>query len=165
MTSLAATYLSRLELCSPPAAVRAALLAPEDWLPSWRRLRSLELQNPGDENGLGRRYRTRVRAFAPYELTWEMTLVRAEATTLAWDAVGDLHGHAHLTIGGRGASTEVVARWSVTPTPRWMRILWPVASRLFVRNHDAVMRDGAAHLAEHLDAELVRIEVGREGAH
>lgn len=161
MGGLAATYVSRIELRSSPSEVRAALLAPERWLPTWRQLRSLDLVDAGDHDWLGRRYRTTVRAYAPYELTWEMTLVEASGTTLAWDAVGDLDGRAHLTIDGGGSWTGVDARWSVTPTPRWMRALWPVARRVFVRNHDAVMRDGAAHLAAHLDVELVRIEVGR----
>jgi hypothetical protein len=160
MARLAATYMSRMELRSSPGEVRAALLSPERWLPTWRQLRSLDLVDPGDDEGLGRRYRTTVGAYAPYDLTWEMTLVEASGTVLAWDAAGDLDGRAHLTIDGGGSWTAVDARWSVTPTPRWMRALWPVASRLFVRNHNAVMRDGAAHLAAHLDVELVRIEIG-----
>jgi len=161
MTSFAKTYLSRFELTTAPSRVRSALLEPERWLPSWRHVRELDLISAGDGDGVGRRYRTTVRAITPYELTWEMTLVEAADGLLVWDAVGDLAGRAELTLSGDPHHTDVRARWSVTPTPRWMRRLWPVAGRLFVRNHDAIMRRGARHLADHLDVELTRAELDR----
>lgn len=156
------TYRSLVVLAAKPGQVREALLHPEAWLRSWRHVRALELLQPGGADGVGRRYRTTVRAVVPYELTWEMTLAAAAATTLVWDAVGDLRGRAEITLDGTGGHTEVTTRWSVTPTPRWMRRLWPVASRVFVRNHDAVMRRGARRLANHLDVALLRCDV-RQG--
>jgi hypothetical protein len=159
MSSFARTYISRFELTTSPSRVRLALLEPERWLTSWRHVRELELLAVGDPSGAGRRYRTTVRAVAPYELTWEMTLVEADPEMLVWLAAGDLQGRAELTLSGDPHHTDVRARWSVTPTPRWMRRLWPVAGRLFVRNHDAIMRRGARHLADHLDVELTRAEL------
>ncbi len=155
------TYLSQVELATSPSRVRDALLDPEPWLHSWRHVRSLERLDDGDPSGEGRRYRTTVRAVAPYELTWEMTLSGVQATVLTWEAAGDLEGRAELTLSGSPDRTELTARWSATPTPRWMRRLWPVAGRLFVRNHDAIMRRGAHRLADHLDVELLRCELGR----
>lgn len=150
-----------MELATSPTRVRAALLDPEPWLQSWRHVRSLERLVDGDPSGEGRRYRTTVRAVAPYELSWEMTLSGVGATALTWDAVGDLEGRAEITLDGTADHTELTARWSATPTPRWMRRLWPVAGRLFIRNHDAIMRRGAHRLADHLDVALLRCDLDR----
>lgn len=155
------TYLSRVEFATSPSRVRAALLDPEPWLHSWRHVRSLERLADGAPSGEGRRYRTTVRAVVPYELTWEMTLRRVEDGVLAWEAVGDLEGRAEITLQGTPDRTELYARWSATPTPRWMRRLWPVAGRVFVRNHDAIMWRGAHRLADHLDVALLRCELDR----
>ncbi len=156
----ATTHHSRFELAAPAEPLRAALLRPEDWVVSWPHVRELVLLAEGDATGRGRRYRTTVEAAAPYALTWQMELVEVAATGLVWHADGDLAGRARVVLHGRDASTEVVVAWTVRPTPRWMRLSWPVARPLFVRNHDTVMRRGAGHLADHLDVALLRCEVG-----
>lgn len=156
MRVAAETHVTLIELRADPAAVRAAVLQPEAWLRAWRHVRALERVAGTAGSGVGARYRTTVRAVAPYSLTWEMEVVRADPTVIGWVATGDLEGHGRWELARRGDGTEVVCTWTVRPTPRWIALLWPLARPLFVRNHDAVMRRGAEHLAYHLDAELVR---------
>ena len=155
-----ATYVSVVEFAVARERLREALLTPEAWASSWDHVRSLECLEPGSQDGAGRRYRTTVRAVLPYTLTWEMRLTDAVSDRLRWVADGDLDGVATLELCERADRTVVHASWSVRPTPRWMRVLWPVARPLFVRNHDEVMRRGAAHLADHLGVALLRCEVG-----
>ncbi len=154
------TYVSVVEFAVELEQLRRALLTPERWAGSWGHVRSLERLDPGVGDGTGRRYRTTVRAVLPYTLTWEMRLVEAASHRLRWEADGDLDGVATLELATTPGRTAVHASWSVRPTPRWMRLLWPVARPLFVRNHDEVMRRGAAHLADHLGVALLRCEVG-----
>lgn len=135
--------------------VRAAAIAPETWLPSWRHVRTLEVITAGEQSGLGRRYRTTVRAAAPYSLQWEMEVVGASPRLLAWRATGDLVGAARWELDEHDGVTRIDSIWTVRPTPRWMVLLLPVARGWFVRNHDVLIRRGARHLADHLGVELV----------
>lgn len=156
----ATTYETVVEFATGRQRLRQALLTPEAWAGSWEHVRSLELLDPGGVEGVDRRYRTSVRAVLPYALTWDMRLVEASPQRLRWEAEGDLDGTATLALSRSPQGTVVRATWSVRPTPRWMRLLWPVARPLFVRNHDEVMRRGAAHLADHLGVALLRCDVG-----
>lgn len=149
------TYLGVVELTSPPAQVRQAMLRPEAWVETWRHVDGLELLATGDGAGVGRRYRTTVRAVLPYRLTWEMETRRADAREIAWTVTGDLVGTGHLGIASLGGGTTLTARWSVRPTPTWMVVAWPVLQQVFLRNHDLIMDRGAQHLADHLAAELL----------
>lgn len=149
------TFATSLRLRAALPRVRAAALAPETWLPSWRHLRTLEVIAAGDQSGLGRRYRTTVRAAAPYSLRWEMEVVRAGHQLLVWRASGDLVGAARWELDEAEGITRIDSTWTVRPTPRWMVLLWPVARRWFVRNHDVLVERGARHLADRLGAELI----------
>lgn len=158
MTASRDSYVTVLELGAPVSAVHGAVMQPEAWLPAWPHVRSLERLADGGPTGIGRRHRATVRAVAPYTLTWEMEVVRADPDAVGWTARGDLEGHGcwRFRPDGSGTGTQIVSSWTVRPTPRWMAVLWPLARPLFLRNHDALMRRGARHLADHLDAELVR---------
>ncbi len=97
----------------------------------------------------------------------ELVDARTAPSTLVWESRGDLDGRAEirlddLDVSGhapnrRPFATRATIRWQVTPTVAWMRRLWPVAGRVLIRNHDAVMRRGIARLAEHLEAEVVEV--------
>ena len=149
------TFVTCLQLRADLARVRRAAVAPEGWLPAWRHVRALELVADGDGSGRGRRYRTTVRAAAPYSLTWEMEVVRCEPDVVAWTATGDLVGTGRWELTERDGVTQIRSTWTVRPTPRWIVLLWPLARWWFVRNHDLLMRRGARHLATHLDVELI----------
>lgn len=145
--------------------MRDAVLAPEEWLPAWRHVRSLAVVSDGDPSGVGRRYRTTVRAAAPYTLRWEMEVVRVGSDVVAWRATGDLVGAGRWELAEHDGITEIRSTWTVRPTPWWIVLLWPVARRWFVHNHDVLMRRGARHLAAHLDADLVDDVVPRSVPH
>ncbi|MEX2550055.1 MAG: hypothetical protein WD638_07500 [Nitriliruptoraceae bacterium] len=109
----------------------------------------------GDPSGLGRRFRTTVRAAAPYSLTWEMEVVRAAPDLVAWKATGDLVGAARWDLDENGGITRILSTWTVQPTPRWIVLLLPVARRWFVHNHDVLIRRGVHHLADHLGTQPI----------
>lgn len=159
----------RVRLTAPLPAVRAALLDPEPWLASWRHVRHLERLDAGAPDGRGRRFRTVVVAVVPYRLTWDMTLVEVGPHALIWSASGDLDGRAEVRLRPvalpreTATGTEVTIQWRVAPTPRWMRWTWPVAARVFVRNHDTLMDRGISHLAAHLDAEVTALDAAAVG--
>jgi hypothetical protein len=155
------TFRTVFVLAAAPAAVTAAVLAPERWLPELRYVRALERLADGDGDHRGPRYRVTVAAAAPYRLRWEMEAARVvPSERLDWRAEGDLTGRGTWQLRPVGTGTEVVSTAQLHTTRWWMNLLEPIARPLFSRNHDLVMRAGVDALAAHLDAEVRRYERG-----
>lgn len=70
---------------------------------------------------------------------------------IAFDATGDLAGQGRVTLSSLAdGSTRLDIEWRVRPTPRWMRLLDPVAGPVFKHAHDGLMRRGEEGLRAYL---------------
>ncbi len=118
------------------------------------------MEEPGDEQGLGKVVSLLTRGWLPYRLRWSFLVTdKRQPTRIALDAWGDLDGHGEWTITSRGPITRARYDWRVRadrPLIRYLSFLFrPVCSA----NHHWSMARGQ----ESLKAELAgrRVELGR----
>lgn len=125
------------------------------WPEWWQGVRSAELLEDGDENGVGRLWRYVWRSRLPYNLEFDSRVTRLERPWLIeGQAEGELTGIGRWRLfEGRG--TAVVYEWNVRTSRAWMNAFAPLARPVFAWNHDVVMRQGAEGLARLLDAPLL----------
>ncbi len=91
-----------------------------------------------------------------YRLRFDVRLVRATRPWLiVTKATGDLEGEGEWRRVETDGVTTVRHRWDVATTRPWMNALAPLAGPLFRWAHDRIMAEGAAGLANTLDARLL----------
>jgi uncharacterized protein YndB with AHSA1/START domain len=140
---------------APVERVWDAIYDSERWPDWWRGVLAVvpvaqRQTDPGDDV---RRYTFRGRL--PYSLTFEMRVTRSEPHTLLQGrASGELEGTGTWTFSGSDAGTDVRYVWEVRTTRPWMDLPIPFARRIFMANHDAIMRWGAEGLERHLGARV-----------
>lgn len=122
----------------------------------WKGVTAVEVLEPGDADGLGKRARFSWRSVLPYTLTFEGRVTRSEPPyLLEGSAQGELEGVGvwHLFEGPAG--TVVLYSWKVRTTKLWMNLFGPLPRPAFRWNHDLVMRQGGAGLARRLGSQLL----------
>ena len=84
---------------------------------------------------------------------------------VCYQVEGDLAGFAQVRLSQEGQTVCVMITWRVMLARRWLRWLSPVARRLLIANHDAVMRQGQRGLAKqlHTSGRTDAITIGRRG--
>jgi uncharacterized protein YndB with AHSA1/START domain len=142
-------------LDAPIDRVFSAIEDSARWPEWWRGVRSADLLEDGDDNGVGGLWRFVWRSRLPYNLEFDSRVTRLERP---WLIEGRAEGE--LTGTGRwrffdGRGTAVVYEWNVSTSRPWMNALAPLARPVFAWNHDVVMRQGAVGLARLLDAPLL----------
>jgi hypothetical protein len=125
------------------------------WWPSvWLRVEVLE---PGDEQGVGRRVRVLSKGFLPYRLRWTATTTEVERPRhLALRATGDFEGTGRWEITEHGGQTEAEYYWSIEANKPLLRYLSFMLRPLFEANHRWAMARGG----ESLRRELTRRRAG-----
>ncbi len=139
---------------APINDVFAALDDAASWPQWWPAVRSAELAEDGDEDGVGRLWRFVFRGRLPYQLAFQTRVVQVDRPWgLEGHATGDLIGVGRWRLyEGRG--TAAIYEWNVRTSRPWMDLLAPVARPAFAWNHGSVMREGAEGLAAWLRAPL-----------
>lgn len=138
-----------------------AIYESERWPDWWRGVESAERLAAGDEDGIGQVGRYVWRSFLPYPVRFEITTTRVERPRLLEGrAVGELEGTGRWRLfeeapGGAAPTTAALYEWNVATTKAWMNLIAPVGRPIFKWNHDWVMRNGGAGLAELLGARLL----------
>ncbi len=152
-------FVTELRIGSDRQRVWDRIVEPLVWPSWWRWLKRVELRERGDAQRLGSRHLFAVGTALPYELWFELTVVRAAAPSqIEATATGDLEGAALFQLAEHtDESTEVVCTWVVETTKRWMNALAPFARPAFSRNHDVLMRDFGAGLAQASEGTLMTI--------
>ena len=126
------------------------------WPQWWEGVERVEQHDPGDDQGVGGRYRITWRSRIPYPLAFDFHVEEVEAPHLmAGRAFGELEGTGVWRLWEEAGLTAVVFDWDVETTKPWMNLLAPVARPAFRWNHDVVMRRGGEGLARRIGAALV----------
>jgi hypothetical protein len=101
----------------------------------------------GDDRGVGRVFRYKVKGWMPYtlNLTFKVRDVRTP-NGYTVDATGDLVGQGIWTITQDGPRVEVTYEWRVRAERAFIRNLSGLLKPLFRSNHFWVMRNGARSL-------------------
>lgn len=123
----------------------------ERWPQWWEGVEHVALDGEG---GMEQRWRSRL----PYGVAFRARVERIEPPALIEGTVGDgaLHGRGRCRLlalpeGG----TAVVFELEVETTEGWMNLLAPLARRVFVWNHDVLMRRGGEGIARRLGVRLL----------
>ncbi len=72
MASTRFELVTHWTLASPPVAVWAALMAPEEWPTWWRAVKQVDVLAPGDTTGIGTYRRFTWRTALPYAIAINM---------------------------------------------------------------------------------------------
>lgn len=152
-------FTTRIELTSSPDQVWETLARSEEWIDWWRWLRSVEVLNEGNTQGIGHRVRHEVASPLGYRLRYIGLITRAvEPVMSRFEAEGDLEGRGQFEIEETDRdSTLITFHWLVETPKTWMNLLAPVARPIFVWNHHRLMRDFARDLAAACSAKLVDV--------
>jgi uncharacterized protein YndB with AHSA1/START domain len=151
---------TRWRIPAPREAVFAAIAEPADWPGWWPGVVSTREDDPGDENGIGRRGEIVWRAPFGYKVRFEMTAQRIEPPSLLEaSAVGDLTGAGTWRFTESGDATHVEFAWRVDADKPLMRAAAPLVRRILVWNHDRLMRVGEEALTKHLAAPPLHTDI------
>ena len=93
----------------------------------WKGVQSVEVLEPGDEDGVGELDHFTWRSVLPYSLGFDMRGTRVERPHLIeGHATGELEGVGTWRLY-EGQGTAVVYDWRVRTTKRWMNLFGPLA--------------------------------------
>jgi hypothetical protein len=149
-------FLTTWLLESPRDPVWDAIYDQDHWPEWWRGVEAVEELEPGDESGVGKLSRLTWRSRLPYDLVIEArTRTVAKPHLIEANAHGELVGEGRWRLFERDGVTAVVYEWNVTTSKRWMNALAPLLRPAFEWNHDWVMRNGGAGLANLLGCRLL----------
>lgn len=138
-------------LDAPIAAVFGALTDSLTWPEWWPGLVEVQPLKAGNECGIGRTQRFVWKSRLGYYLRFDIRITSVcEPCLIEGMASGDVAGVGSWQLEGNGQVTRVRYLWQVRTVRPWMGFLAWVARPLVVWNHHAMMRAGAAGLANYL---------------
>jgi hypothetical protein len=107
---------------------------------------------PGDANGIGRRFRFHTKGWLPYTLRWESQVTEIDPPNrLVIRATGDFDGRGIWTLQQQGGAVAVDFDWKLSAEKPLIRYLSFLFKPLFSANHRWAMAQGEKGLAEELD--------------
>lgn len=126
---------------APPSAVWPLVYSPSVYPRWWPQYRSVERLNALD--GVGQRFRTRVRGALPYIVSVELELVTFEEPVFMEARLsGDLVGSVRWTLTPEGSGTRLHLHEEVGTARRLFSALAPLLRPAFAWNHRIVMQAG-----------------------
>lgn len=111
----------------------------------------IEVLDPGDADGIGRRIGVHSKGWLPYHIHWTGTLVEADRPH-RWviRAEGDLNGRGEWRLVQNGPTADIVYDWRVTADRPLFRLLSPLLGPVFAWNHRWAMARGEQGLRREL---------------
>ena len=141
---------------APIERVFAVLEDSAAYLEWWKGVTAVEVLEPGDADGVGKRARFSWRSVLPYTLRFDSHVTRVEPPYLIEShATGELEGVGVWRLFASPDSTAVLYSWKVRTTKPWMNMWGPLPRPAFRWNHDQVMHQGGLGLARRLGASLL----------
>lgn len=123
---------------------------PRWWPAVWLKV---EVLDPGDANGIGKRVRFTSKGWLPYILVWESTATEKEfPRRIALSAAGDFAGRGIWTLRQDGAFVDVEYEWQIAADKPLLKHLSFLLKPAFAANHNWAMAKGL----ESLKLELAR---------
>jgi hypothetical protein len=120
--------------------ISRAMDYPRWWPAVWLRVEVLE---PGDERGVGRRVKVLSRGWLPYRLRWTATTIAIDRPrSLTVRASGDFDGEGRWTLTQHAGQTEIVYHWNVEANKPLLRYLSFLLRPIFAANHRWAMARG-----------------------
>lgn len=129
---------------------------PRWWTSVYQQVQVLE---PGDSTGVGKRVRVSTRGLLPYALRWEFVVEESgwpHAAVIR--ANGDLVGRGEWSLSARDHFVEVRYRWEVTAEKPILKALSAFLRPVFEWNHRWAMRQGERAVIR----ELMRKRIERQ---
>jgi uncharacterized protein YndB with AHSA1/START domain len=106
---------------------------------------------PGDANGIGRRFRFHTKGWLPYTLRWESRVTEIDRPNrLVIRATGDFDGRGIWTLKQEGGAVAVEFDWKLSAEKPLIRYLSFLFKPLFSANHRWAMAQGEKGLAQEL---------------
>jgi LPXTG-motif cell wall-anchored protein len=115
--------------------------------------------DPGEPNGIGKRFDLHTKGWLPYTLRWQLQVVAIEAERLEVAGHGDLVGKGVWSFAQDGAFTVCSYIWEVRADKSLLRWLSWVFKPIFAANHHWAMRMGQISLERELARRRVTPEV------
>jgi uncharacterized protein YndB with AHSA1/START domain len=155
------TFISAWQIEAPIEAVWRTITHTDEWPAWWTSVKRIERVQPGDEHGVGSRWRIEFRSKLPYTLKFAIQVVEADPPRVSvGESTGDLVGIGRWDLAQTGGGTTVQYTWNVRTTEAWMNALAPVLRPVFSWNHNVSMRECAEGMATHLHAKLIFSRAG-----
>lgn len=143
-------------IAAPLAQVYDVIGDSMHWPEWWPGAEKVEQTVAGESNGINSIRRYSWQGDLPYPVTFEVRATRIEAlVAIEGFARGDLEGTGRWHFADDGEACIVRYEWHVRCTRWWMRLLAPLARRMFIRNHVRLMTQGAEGLARRVNAPLL----------
>ena len=133
----------------------ADVLSDAESLPRWwpSVYLRVEVLEPGDAAGEGKRVRLHTKGWLPYTLDWEFRTVETNHPHgFTVEALGDLEGRGVWTLRQDGATADITYVWRVRARKPLLRALSFLLKPIFAANHRWAMARGE----ESLRLELLR---------
>ena len=110
-------FVTLWRLQAPIERVFAEIDDAAAWPTWWSNVRTVELLEPGGDDGIGARYRTTFVGKLPYELRFDLRVtLREPPTSLVGVATGELEGTGEWTLWTEEDWTVVRYVWSIRTT-------------------------------------------------
>ena len=138
-------FITEWRIEAPVERVWEVLADSQRWPQWWPSVRRVEQLEPGDDDGLGEVQRMTFVAKLPYQLRFDLRVIRRESpTVLVGEATGELEGTGEWTMREEDGWTSVRYVWAIRTTAPWINLLAPLpfVSEIFGLNHHHAMRIG-----------------------
>jgi carbon monoxide dehydrogenase subunit G len=143
-------------VAAPPDDIWKILADYDEWPAWWPAVRSVELLDQGDEQGIGSVLRQRWRGVIPYTLTFDLAMSRIQRPRiLAGRASGALEGTCEWRLEELAEGTLVRFDVDVRTTPWWMGLPLPFGDRVFAAVFRAILGTGRRGLERRLGVSVV----------
>jgi hypothetical protein len=144
----------------------SAILSDAASLPRWwpAVYLSVEVVDPGDARGVGKRVELFTKGWLPYKLRWGFVTTHVADDGFTLEPSGDFSGRGIWTFVQKAEDVDVEYDWRITARKPLLRVLSPLLKPLFRANHLWAMARGEESLRLELqrrravtDAERARV--------
>lgn len=143
-------FLTRWEVESTAEEVYRILEKPEDLVRWWPSVYlDVEIQDPGQPGGVGKRVALYTKGWLPYTLKWQFVVTETHFPTgFTLEAIGDFNGRGVWAFKNKPGTSrcEITYDWRISAEKPLLKYLSFLMRPLFSANHHWAMRKGLESL-------------------